>query len=79
MSYELDNIKIRYSANMQGLSNIVSDMYKHCEHLSVQNRKYEAAIIKMVQDGWLNCGSEGMSDAQQFIHTVYKAITGVER
>jgi hypothetical protein len=34
----------------------------------------ESAVIAMAEDGWLTCGPEGMSEAQEKCYTAYSAI-----
>ena len=42
--------------------------------LQAENERLRAAIVVMCDDGWLMCGVEGMSSAQEICYAAYLTI-----
>ena len=56
------------------LVNPLCELIQLYKKMAALNKKHEDVIVAIVQDGWLNCGDEGMSDTQKVIHDAYIII-----
>jgi hypothetical protein len=57
-----------------GLREIKSELYS----LTKQREEFASAIVAMVEDGWLDYGYEGMSEAQEKCYEAYIKIKAAQ-
>jgi len=69
-----------------GTPSQLSDVFRHgvkfalaakdaeIDALQAENERLRAAIVVMCDDGWLMCGVEGMSSAQEICYAAYLTI-----